>query len=152
MNTAHTGPSRESRARSRRTVRAIAERLLLASSLLLVVLTVVFSTFMSAEKFWQGQAIAIAVKQTEPGLTKSANDQLDDMRKRYDRDHQTQVIYRQVFAGLMSVVMLLTAVCIPIGIWTPSTPTLKAITVTLMAILGLSGLYGLGFAIGCANP
>jgi hypothetical protein len=38
------------------------DRLLLISSLLLVVLTVIFAQFMDAEKFWQGHAVDIEIK------------------------------------------------------------------------------------------
>lgn len=37
----------------KRDARGIADRLILASSLLLRVLAVIFSTFMSAERFWR---------------------------------------------------------------------------------------------------
>jgi hypothetical protein len=131
--------------------RFVADRLILASSLLLVVLTVIFSTFMSAEKFWQGQAIEIQIKETED-LSVDARRALDTMRERYDADHRQQAHYGQVFAGIMSAVMLLTAICYPIGVWKESTPILKVVTVGFVAALGALCVYGFGFAFGWINP
>lgn len=132
--------------------RFVADRLLLASSLLLVVLTVIFSTFQSAEKFWQGQAIEIDIKLKEGGLSPIAEHDLREMEKRYDDDHHLQSAYGQVFAGIMAAVMLITAICFPIGVWNESTTILKVITVGFVSTLGLLGLFGLGFAVGCINP
>lgn len=47
----------------------MADRLLMISSIILVVLTVIFTQFMNAEKFWQGQAENVKIKLLEKGLT-----------------------------------------------------------------------------------
>ena len=136
----------------RDTQRSIAERLLLASSVVLVVLTVIFSTFMYAEKFWQGEAIALHMKLTNPNVSASDRNDLKEKEAAYDEDHKGQEHYGRVFAGLISAVMFVTVACLPLGVWKESNWILRGGTLILMAVLGSTAVYGFGYAFGCVNP
>ncbi len=93
------------------------DRLLLISSLLLVVLTVIFSQFIDAERFWQGHAVDIEVKMIEKGLTDEEKKLLDEKHAEFDGIHDKQRIYGRIFAGLMSFLLFVTVICSPIGVW-----------------------------------
>jgi hypothetical protein len=55
----------------------VIDRLLLISSLLLVVLTVVFAQFMDAEKFWRDKAITVELRLLEKPIEEGLRKELE---------------------------------------------------------------------------
>jgi len=128
------------------------DRILLISSILLVVLTVIFTQFMSAEKFWQGQVVQLEVKLLEQGLDQEFRKRIEDKYKQFDEIHHKQKLYGRIFATLMSCLLIVTAVCFPIGRWNRSAAAIKFFTVILICGLCLLASIGLFFAFGLWSP
>lgn len=130
------------------------DRLLLISSFLLVVLTFVFSHFMNAEQFYEEKVIdlELQLKLMEKNLNEQSVKFLQDKIKKFDEFHRGQEAYTRIFAGLMGVLLLITAVCFPIGVWRNSTRFVKVLTFILMVKLTALGMMGFLFAFHIWRP
>jgi hypothetical protein len=92
----------------------VIDRLLLISSLLLVVLTVVFAQFMDAEKFWRDKAITVELRLLEKPIEEGLRKELERKQSEFVGYQGEQKFYGRVFAGFMGLIVFFTAFCFPI--------------------------------------
>ena len=127
-------------------------RLLIISSLLLVVITVIFTQFMNAEKFWQGKAVDLEVRLMENGLDKDTKKKLESKMKEFDEIHDRQKMYGKIFGGLAGTLLLINAFCLPIGEWKNSTFIVRSVAFIFMLLSIFLVIVAFAFAFSFWSP
>ena len=128
------------------------DRLFLLASVLLVVLTVLFSQFMNAQKFWQGKVVDIEIRLLDSSIDDNTKNKLDIKRKWFDSIHHKQNNYGRVFAGLMGFVFIVIAVAFPLGVWRQSVIVIQITSYIFLFTLLSLGIVGFLFASGAWRP
>lgn len=126
------------------------DRLLVVSSLFLVVLTLIFSQFMDAQHFWQVQIRELKKELREAGLPPELSEEAS--KSQFGGHHKAQLRNARISSFLISVIIFITAYCVPIGIWTTSDWRLKSIIFAFIIALLSLGTYGALFAFGIVDP
>ena len=132
------------------------DRLLNVSSLLLVVLSLIFTQFMAASNFWYGRVMDLDLKLTElkknPGkesrgvIQKKFIEEIEKKKKDFDKEQEMQAKYARIFAAFMGILLLFVAFCFPIEKWTCASTIVRWATVFLVVALVAMAIVGFLYA------
>ena len=120
--------------------------------MLLVVLTVLFSQFMNAQKFWQGKALDVEIRLLDSNLDGKTKSALEAKRKWFDDIHEKQNNYGRACAGIMALIVVVIALAFPLGVWRQSAVVGQMAACMFLIMLVLLGMGGFLFAFGVWRP
>jgi hypothetical protein len=130
----------------------IIERIFIAASLLLVVVTVIFSEFLNANKFWHDKTINFEILLLDENLNGEKRAFLEDKLKESRSEHYKQGRNARIFAGSAGTLFFIAAYCLPIGIWKKSSRPLRGFISFIILNFAFLGIMCFFYAFRLWNP